>query len=198
MRLLARLVVGLLLALSTSVGSMVLTAGPAAACSCAIPSIELFDELDHDVAFSGVVTKRRVSGDELIITLRTDQVFQGDVTRRMDVVSHAWGASCGLEARERDGLIVFGYLKNGEVTSDLCSTVSTKSPRYRQILAELEARAEPAADTDPSPGYTKVERDGVGLSRDQYVTGRAIFGALGLVGLGYLAYRTWRARRRTD
>ena len=51
----------------------------------------------------------------------------------------------------------------------------------------------------PSPGY--AEADSVGLTYDQWQTGRLVLGVLGLVFLGFFVFRALRARwsqRRTS
>ncbi len=190
MKVVARLLAGLVLLVSTTAGALVATAGPAAACSCVQPSLEFLET--HDVAFSGVVTNRRESGDELIVTLRTDRVFKGEVTKRVDVVGGTDGDTCGLEAEDGDRLLVFGTLVDAEVTSNLCSSITAPGKAYREILAEL------GDGTEPPAGYLKAERRTLGLSYDQFSAGRAILGALGLIALGYFVLRAWRARRRTS
>ena len=192
MRLLARLVLGLAVILSTTAGVMVLTAGPAAACSCASQDV---DDLSAgaDVIFTGSVSKRAEYDDEAVLTVRVDQVFEGEVQRRTDVVGGVDGNMCGLDQREGDPIIVFGTLSDGEVSAGLCSSLHPLSgPGYEKALVDLGEGAE------PSPGYMKAERRGIGLSYDQFVAGRAILGVLGLLGLAYLGYRTWRVRRRTS
>ena len=185
----ARLLAGLALLVSATGGALALTAAPAAACSCVQPSTDFLDT--HDVAFSGVVIDRRESGRDLIVTVRTDRVFKGEVTKRVDVVGGTKGDTCGLEAQLDDPLIVFGSLVDGEVTSNLCSTVTAPGEAYREVLAEL------GAGTPPSDGYMRTESRTLGLTHDQFAAGRAILGVLGLAFMGYFAFRSWRAQRRT-
>lgn len=189
MRTLARLLAGLAVLVSTTAGALVLTAGPAAACSCVEPTIDLLDT--HDVAFSGVVTNRREPGDEVILTLRTDRIFKGEVTKRVDVVSGGEGDTCSMEAQDGDRLLVFGSMVGAEVTSGLCGSVTAPGKAYREIVAEL------GEGTAPTAGYMKAERRTLGLTYEQFAAGRAILGALGLAVLGYFVFRAWRARRRT-
>jgi len=186
---LARLLAGLAVLVSTTAGMLVLTAGAAAACSCVQPSIDFLDT--HDVAFSGVVTSRREAGDDVILTLRADRVFKGEVTKRVDVVGGGQRDTCAMEAQDGDRLIVFGSMVDAEVTSGLCSSVTAPGKAYREILAEL------GEGTAPPAGYMKAERRTLGLTYEQFAAGRAILGAFGLAVLGYFVLRAWRARRRT-
>ncbi len=183
--LLARLV----LLVSAMVGALVLTSAPASA-SCAEPSADHLDT--SDVVFSGVVSGLRESGGDRITTVRVDRVFKGDVTTRVDVASPAGEVDAEMTAPEGAPLIVFGQLEDGEVSSSLCLSVVGPGDHYEPILADL------GEGTAPAPGYMKAERSPFGLTHDQFSAGRAIIGAVGLVAVGFLAFRVWRARRRTD
>jgi hypothetical protein len=186
---LARLLACLAVLVSTTAGALVLTAAPAAACSCVQPSIDLLDT--HDVAFSGVVKSLREAGDDVITTLRADRVFKGEVTERVDVVGGGEGDTCSLEAQDGDRLLVFGSMVDAEVTSNQCLSVTAPGKAYREIVAEL------GEGTAPTAGYMRAERRTLGLTYEQFAAGRAILGALGLTVLGYFVFRAWRARRRT-
>lgn len=187
---LARLLAGLVMLVSTTAGALVLTAGPAAACSCAEASVDLLDT--NDVAFTGVVTSLRESGGDVIVTLRTDRVFKGEVTKRVDVVGGGQRDTCAMEAQEGDRLLVFGAVVEGDVTSSLCGSVTAPGKPYPEILAEL------GEGTAPTAGYMRAERRTLGLTYEQFAAGRAILGALGLAVLGFFVFRAWRARRRTS
>lgn len=189
MNLLARLLAGLVLLVSCTAGALLLTSGPATA-SCAEPSADHLET--SDVVFSGVVSGLRESGGDRITTVRVDRVFKGDVTRRVDVASPADEGDYSMTAVEGDPLIVFGQLDDGEVSSSLClSVIGPDEYYYEPILAELGEGAAPA------PGYTKAESRTFGLTHDQFAAGRAIIGAVGLIAVGFLAFRAWRTRRRT-
>ncbi|PUA82959.1 hypothetical protein [Nocardioides currus] len=179
----ARLLLAGLLAGLTLVG---LGAAPAAA-SCAEPSVDFLD--GSDVAFSGVVTERRTSGDDLVVTVKVDRAFKGDVRRRVDVVSRAQQEDA-ITADDGDRVVVFGTLVDGEVSSNGCSTIVAPGRYYREVLADL------GEGTTPPAGHLRADR-GLGLSYDQFRTGRAVLGVLGLAVMGFVAVRWWRARRRT-
>lgn len=185
MTLLARL----LLSIVATAGAVALSSGTAAA-SCAEPSADFLDT--SDVVFSGVVSGLRQSGDDRITTVRVDRVFKGDVTKRVDVASPAGETDYAMTAAEGDPLIVFGERDGDEVSSSLClSVVGPDEYYYEPILAQL------GEGTAPTPGYLKAESRSFGLTHDQFAAGRAIVGVVGLIALGFLAFRTWRARRRT-
>ncbi len=190
MRSLARPLAGLVLIVAATAGVVVTTAGASAA-SCAEPSADAVDT--SDVAFAGVVTNRSEPGDDVITTMKVDRVFKGDITRRVDVVSPADEADLSMTAGEGESLLVFGRLDDGEVTSSLCRSVSETTPggSYREIVAEL------GAGTPPTAGYARAERRTLGLSYEQFSAGRAVLGALGLLVMGSIVFRAWRARRHT-
>lgn len=183
MRLLARLLAGSILA---ALLSLVLLAGPATA-GCAEPSADLID--GSDVVFSGVATELVRSGDRDIVTVKVDSAFKGEVRRRVDVVSQT-DAEDPITAATGDGVLVFGLLDDGDVTSNGCATLVAPSKAYRQVLSDL------GAGTDPIAGYQKADR-GIGLSFRQFSAGRAILGVLGLSAGAFFVFRFWRARRRT-
>ena len=180
---LARLLAGLVVLVA-----LAQTAGPATA-SCAQPSADFLD--GSDVAFAGVVTNLRESGDDVVATVRVHRVYKGEITRKVEVIGEGPGEDSGITGRIDDRIIVFGQLVDGEVTSNRCSTIGP-GKYSKQILAEL------GDGTAPAAGYMKVERRGPGLSYEQFSAGRAILGVLGLTALGYFLFRAWRARRRTS
>lgn len=190
MKPLARLLGALVLLVSAVAGTLVLTSGPAAA-GCAEPTFEMLEGVDSDLVFAGVVTSQMQKSDDVITTVRVDRVYKGEVTRRVDVVSSAEGANYSVDARAGDRLIVYGLLEDGEVTSSACRSVPESGQYYEQLSTDL------GEGTEPSPGYMKAERRTLGLSYDQFIAGRAVLGVVGLVFLGYFAFRFWRARRRT-
>jgi hypothetical protein len=186
-RSLARLLAGLVLLVSVAGGALVLAAGPSAAL-CAQPSADFLD--GSDVAFAGVVVGVRAAGDDIVTTVRVDRVFKGDITRRVDVVSRSDAEDSRITEGEGDDVIVFGQLVEGEVTSDSCRTVGPGKDHDKVSSALGDG-------TEPSAGYLKAERPTLGLTYDQFSAARAIFGACALLGMGYIAFRAWRARRRT-
>ncbi|KRF00828.1 hypothetical protein ASG88_10390 [Nocardioides sp. Soil777] len=182
-----RALVGALMVVSVLAGSLVLTAGPATACTCAELSADLAD--GSDLVFTGEVEDSRSDG--AVQTVRVDEVFKGDVTRRVDVVNDIDG-TCVFEWPLGAQVLVFGNLERDEVRSSLCTSAVSTDEGYRQVVQAL------GEGMEPSPGYT--EADSVGLTYDQWRTGRLVFGVIGLTLMGFVAFRAFRAwwsRRRT-
>jgi hypothetical protein len=71
----------------------------------------------------GEVLERRVDGEDARYILRVEQVYKGDISNRVEIVTASNGAACGLEAPvgERLGLLL--TRENGEWRSGLCSQV---------------------------------------------------------------------------
>lgn len=188
---LARLLAGALLLGAFLLGAVTATTAPAAARSCAEPSADL--AAGSDLVFSGVVRDRRTSGERPLVTVRVDQAFKGEVTRRIDVLSVSSDAGYEITAQVDDEVVVFARLEDGEVFSGLCTVVVGPGRSYERVLRDL------GAGTAPADGYLKAES--AGLTYDQWKTGRFVFGLIGLsfmAFLGFRAVRAWWARRRTS
>ena len=82
-------------------------AADAFACSCL--RVDLIRDLPRaDGAFIGTVLERRVERQTAIYLFRVEQVYKGDIENRVEVVSAANGAACGLELQvdQRMGLLL--------------------------------------------------------------------------------------------
>jgi hypothetical protein len=97
-------------------------AADAFACSCIQPNL-VRDLPRADGAFVGTVLERRVERQTAIYLFRVEQVYKGEIENRVEVVSAADGAACGLEAAvgQRIGLLL--TRGGGEWRSGLCSQV---------------------------------------------------------------------------
>jgi LPXTG-motif cell wall-anchored protein len=87
------------------------------------------------------VLERRAEGDEARLLLRVEQVYKGDISNRVEVVTASNGAACGLEAGvgERVGLLL--AREGGEWRSGLCSQVD---PADFLELTDVEDNSLPA------------------------------------------------------
>ncbi|MDX6439915.1 MAG: hypothetical protein QOF45_2498 [Gaiellaceae bacterium] len=97
-------------------------ASDAFACSCVRPN--LVRDLPHaDGAFVGTVLERRVERQTAIYLFRVEQVYKGEIENRVEVVTPAYGAACGLEVTvgQRIGLLL--TRGGGEWRSGLCSQI---------------------------------------------------------------------------
>lgn len=113
--------------------------GDASACSCAPVDLER-DLPTADGAVIGTVLERRVSGATATYVLRVEQVYKGDIDNRVEIVSAADGAACGLEVGvgERVGLLL--SRQGGAWRSSLCSQVE---PADFLALTNVEDNALP-------------------------------------------------------
>jgi hypothetical protein len=87
------------------------------------------------------VLERTVSGREARYLLRVEQAYKGDISNRVEVVTPADGAACGLSAAvgERLGLLL--ERTGGEWRSGLCSQVE---PNAFLALSDVEDNELPA------------------------------------------------------
>jgi LPXTG-motif cell wall-anchored protein len=69
------------------------------------------------------VLERTVEGDRARYVLRVEQAYKGDLSGRVEVVTAADGAACGLSADEGDRLGLLLERSGGEWRSGLCSQV---------------------------------------------------------------------------
>ena len=97
-------------------------AADASACSCR--PVDLQRDLPAaDGAIIGAVLERSISGDTATYLFRVEQVYKGEIENRVEVVTPAGGAACGLELAvgDRAGLLL---TRDGNVwRSGLCSQV---------------------------------------------------------------------------
>jgi hypothetical protein len=141
-------------------------AADAGACSCARVDLER-DLPEADGAVVGTVLERRVERGEARYLLRVEQAYKGDISGRVEVVTAADGAACGLEAGEGDRLGLLLAREQGEWRSGLCSQVD---PADFLALTDVEDNSFPAINWG---GYL-----------------------VGFLVLGIAALLLWRRRRR--
>jgi hypothetical protein len=141
-------------------------AADASACTCSPVDLER-DLPRADGAVIGSVLERRVEGTEARYLLRVEQVYKGDISNRLEVVTAVDGASCGLEAGVGDRLGLLLTLEGREWRSGLCSQVD---PSDLLALTDVEDNALPV------------------INWGGYVVGFLVLGLAGLL--------LWRRRRR--
>lgn len=111
----------LFVAASVLAAALVLVAD-AAACTCRPPDLRR-DLPTADGAVVGSVLEKRVGASQTTFLLRVEQVYKGDISNRVEVVTATGAAACGLEldVGERVGLLLERV--SGEWRSGLCSQV---------------------------------------------------------------------------
>jgi hypothetical protein len=138
-----RRLLGAALTLPPLIGGLVLVAaGPAAACSCAIPGSEAQRAARADAVFVGTLISQatqidprveraqreftRTSDQRVLVralrnntsrtvwTFKVSRVYKGAVGKRQEIVTAAGGSSCGLELRGPGPFLVFAYKPAGD------------------------------------------------------------------------------------
>jgi hypothetical protein len=104
---------------------------PAWACSCAFVKPEAALAA-ADAAFVGTLETRRESNpgpvrtslDPVTLGFRVEEVLKGDLGSRVEVVTAASGASCGIEARRGQRLALVLHRVRGRWQSGLCDQLA--------------------------------------------------------------------------
>ena len=193
----------LVLAACISVAGL-LTASPAAACSCAEASTAQHFAY-ADAVFTGSLVSRDVdhpdwpvmsSGDPALHVFAVDEVFKGEAHEMQGVVSAADSATCGLSLTGEGPFAVFASrdpeLPDGQYRAGLCNGTTTLDPAIAAELDELAGATSPTGDSGSPPTRGTGGLQGAGFSPV----------ATGLIGAGALAVVTvfWFVvhRRRTS
>jgi|SRR5262245_25010055 len=117
-------------------GLLLVTAAPAAACSCVGGMSDAQYAAGADAVFVGTLIDRVdpprtgtfSSSDPATLTFQVSRVYKGAVTVRQEIVTAMSGASCGLELVGEGPFVVFGerssheqyQLEPGQYASNLC------------------------------------------------------------------------------
>lgn len=114
-----------LLVLALLAGTLVITAGPAAACSCArlTPRQRVAEAA---AVFTATATEVRLiepvdHGGKVTATLRADQVYKGEVGRVAEVSTRAQGPACGFPFRTGERYLIFAGADGDALTTSSCS-----------------------------------------------------------------------------
>ncbi len=196
-------------------GLLLVTAGPAAACSCAVAS-EPEHAANADAIFVGTLVDRVdppqdgmwSSADPAVLTFDVSAVYKGTVRARQQVVTPMSGASCGLELNGTGPFLVFGREaadgmmtpEPGQLVSYLCGGSRAIAGGGEPQLGAFSAPQPPGAQPPggqphgaqppgpaPSPGDTGASLPVAGLALGGVVLVAA-------AGAAVLAIRTRRRR----
>ena len=115
--------------------------------------------------------ERRVDGDDARYLLRVEQVYKGDIDNRVEILTSASGAACGLEAGVGDRVGLLLDRAGDTWRSGLCGQVD---PADFLALTEVEDNTFPT------------------INWGGYVVGVLVLG----LGVFLLVRRTRRYRRR--
>lgn len=139
----ARVVARLLSVLVTGIVVVLLGTGVAAACSCALSSLE------EQVEFADVVARVVVediggpadpasSADPVTYTVAASAVWKGDVESRFTFTSALSGASCGLEGiQQGQDLLLLATSEADGLTSSMCSGTAVATEEQVAALTDL-------------------------------------------------------------
>ena len=115
------------------------SAATAAACTCAPVDLER-DLPRADGAVVGTVLERRDGARDATVLLRVEQVYKGDIDNRVEVVTAADSAGCGLAATVGDRLGLLLERDGDAWRSGLCSQVD---PSDFLALTDVEDQSLP-------------------------------------------------------
>lgn len=197
LELIARRVTTVLLIPLCAAGVLVAAPGMACACSCAgLTARQAFEHAD--AVFIGRVVGRDVerstwpfssSNDPAVWTFEVTKVYKGEVRQRQEVVTPAFGASCGLELQGSGPFAVYAthdavdYMPapgEGQLAAHLCNGTGPVTAEVRRMLDQV-----PATDPIPTPE---------GRGQGWPVVGLGIAAGVAVLAAG--AFWLWRRRRR--
>ncbi len=147
---------GRLLGVALVVGAaLIVTAGPASACSCATRTdTQAF--VTAQAVFSATLVEVRTPGGDVFssadperFVFDVSRVYKGDVRAKQTVVTARGGASCGLEISGSGPFLVYADTQgDGELTANLCGRT--------RLLADGVVPAEFGPGLAPTPGSSPV------------------------------------------
>jgi hypothetical protein len=139
-------------------GLLLVTAGPAAACSCGQQS-QAQAAAQADAVFVGRLVDRvdppqrpmMSSSDPATLTFDVSRVYKGTVTARQEIVTAMSGASCGLELTGEGPFVVFGQrlsyeryqLEPGQYAANLCGGSRALCDGGEPVLGVFTRRGRP-------------------------------------------------------
>lgn len=150
----------LLAALVAALTTVVVTAGPSFACSCASAGPADFVER-AEVVVTGTVTQVTPppqkgvisSADPTTYVFDVDQVYKGESGTTLEVLSPQYGASCGLENVEvGERYVVFASHQSLEGKDDdhlwanLCGGTDRATPEYVAAVEDVTGPGQPMDD----------------------------------------------------
>ena len=211
-----RRLVGAALTVPMLIGGLLLvTARPAAACSCAVMS-EAKKAAYADAIFVGTLLDRRIgeptgavssSTDMAVWTFEVSRVYKGTVSRRQEIATAVDGASCGLELSGPGPFLVFARRPNDGVAKSWWGDRQLDPGQYVSHLC-LGSRAltdggeptfggPPPSSPAPAPSPAPARPPYPAPASSPAPAGVAIgAGALVAVGAAALGLAALRARKR--
>jgi hypothetical protein len=198
----------LAVAVGVAAGLVGATPGPACACSC-VPSSMRENFARADVVFAGKLVTREATADKATLMFEVSSVYKGKVAVRQEVVTHASGATCGLELTGPGPHLVFGKAgasdfepepAEGQYVGSLCGGSRPFDEAARVDLRPLAQATEPVpgkagtverGTRETEAGRVSVAAEGNGPGGGRWFAGgAAALAALVTAGLAWRRSRT--------
>ncbi|WP_183092547.1 hypothetical protein [Nocardioides stalactiti] len=199
MRTVRLLLAVLLPALAATLGLVVTTAGPAAACSCVGGDVRQFARW-ADVVFTGFVAEADDREQKVVYTFEVERVYDGEASATERVVTGNQGSACGLPGLQpgRRYAVYAGATDAGVLSMSSCGGTRAAGPGYvDRIERNLGAGTTPAVTTPAGdrPEARDDARDTVDDAGTRWWV-LVVAGTAGAVIVGGLAAGAVRTRRR--
>ena len=203
-----RKLLGAVLTVPVLIGGLLLvSAAPAAACSCVAGVSDAEQAANADAVFVGKLVDRREppqrpvmsSSDPAVLTFQVSRVYKGMVGERQEIVTAQSGASCGLELVGEGPFLVFGQLDSGgfghavdpgQYAANLCGGSRAIADGGEPGLGTLSAPQPPGGPSGSEP-VPPVDGPGGSPSTASIALGVLLMAAL--AGAGLAVYRIGRA-----
>jgi hypothetical protein len=120
--------------LLTAVLCLTAAAMPAAACSCPGKSPKAALEAAAAV-FSGTVVFVKKSQADVVVTIKVDKVWKGDVPAQVTVSTPPNDGLCGVSFKEGDGYLVYAGGQPGSLSTNICMRTRTLGDAKEDLAA---------------------------------------------------------------
>lgn len=117
---------------------------PAYACSCMMPPQPLEARDQAQAVFSGTVSDVQPGKDGVLVTFDVARVWKGPDDARLTLTTPGSSASCGVEFAPGEEYLVYGFVQDGQLSTNLCTRTAPLANAADDITALGEGAA-PAA-----------------------------------------------------
>ena len=182
----------LLAVLVTSGALVVVTAGPATACSCVTGRTRDFVEAADEIVAGTLVEVQEPralffsSMDPVTYTLGVDAVYRGEVGEQVVFESARDGAACGLEGMTVDRrYVVFLAVEGDQRSASLCGGTALADPALESALERLTGPPAEPLPEELLPG-NGIDDESAQSALPGWALGAGAMGLVGFVGALWL------------